>query len=1013
MKKIFIFLPICFFLFAAGNASAANSIVLISEIQAAGGASNDEFIELYNPTAGDIDLSGWSVQYRGGGAASYTKKNFSTGHIVPAHGFFLIAHSDYTGAVAANMSHSTFALSGTGGTVFLVNNQILLMADADDGETVVDGVAYGSGANLRPEAAPALAPGIGKSIARRITNGLMQDTDDNSADFVEKDMPDPQNAASAKLEPDAGDIQNQDNPSAGGSGAAAEETSRPAATSSAKHKLGDVVINEFVSDPADGEEEWVELYNATGKEIDLSGWIIEEGSGAKINLSGKIGASGENKFFVITKPKGNLNNSGDIIILRDGANNLIDQVTYGNWNDGNISDNAPTTGDPKSTARKLDGRNSFNNSEDFTVTFSPTKGKSNIIIFTDGEAEESEKYDHSDDIFISEIFPNPRGDDRAGEFVELYNAGERDINLSGWAIANGTKKYFIKAEAGGTPMIKAKSYLAIYRSQSKIALNNSGDSVKLFQPLKESAPPAVKYKEAVEGQSYNLIARNSGEWKWSEAVTPGKESIIKTINHAPIVDFDFPSEIFAGAPVVFDSSDTFDEDGDKLRYDWDFGDGVKNNLPNPEHTFLQAGKYKVKLIVGDGASETKKEKTINAAEWQYTVAAAGDTAGEKREIIINEILPSPEGDDKEGEWIELYNKGKLEVNLLGWKVEDNSKSHYRFTDDLRLGAGNFYLLERNESGLALNNNGDIIKLFSDIDELLDQVKYEDAPEGLSYARQNGRWVWTSVLTPGEENKIIVSEKEQKNPSTSSGQAKKWRGIVETTLEKIKEFDAGDFVKVKGTVAVKPGILGSQIFYIVGSPGIQVYSYYKKFPVLTVGDYVEVAGELSVAYGEMRLKTKEVDDIKVVEHRDPPAPTVFSCGDISEEQSGQLVKIAGEITEKKGSLAYLDDGTGEVEIYIKKTAGIDARKLKEGEEAAVTGIVSQSRGEIRILPRFNDDVAAKSADGEMPGEVVKENEWEVAARNKNKELFKYMLVIIVGFMAVMAALLTKGVIRIKK
>ncbi|MFH0923803.1 MAG: lamin tail domain-containing protein, partial [Candidatus Falkowbacteria bacterium] len=83
------------------------------------------------------------------------------------------------------------------------------------------------------------------------------------------------------------------------------------------YNLGDIVINEFVSDPTDNDVEWIELYNNTNKEIDLANWTIEEGSGAKTTLEGIIGSNNESKFFVIEKPKGNLNNKGDVIILRN------------------------------------------------------------------------------------------------------------------------------------------------------------------------------------------------------------------------------------------------------------------------------------------------------------------------------------------------------------------------------------------------------------------------------------------------------------------------------------------------------------------------------------------------------------------------------------------------------------------------------------------------------------------------------------------------------------------------
>ena len=138
-----------------------------------------------------------------------------------------------------------------------------------------------------------------------------------------------------------------------------------------KYKLGDIVINEFVSDPEDGEEEWVELYNNTDNKIDLNNWKIKDGSGSVTKLSGII-----QKYFVLKNPKGNLNNKGDIIKLYF-KNKLIDKVFYGTFN--NEKSDLENPQDPFSLARKMDAYNTFNNWEDFALTKQKTEGSSNII----------------------------------------------------------------------------------------------------------------------------------------------------------------------------------------------------------------------------------------------------------------------------------------------------------------------------------------------------------------------------------------------------------------------------------------------------------------------------------------------------------------------------------------------------------------------------------------------------------------------------------------------------------
>ncbi|MDD5032296.1 MAG: lamin tail domain-containing protein, partial [Patescibacteria group bacterium] len=518
-----------------------------------------------------------------------------------------------------------------------------------------------------------------------------------------------------------------------------------------KINLGDVVINEFVSDPADEEVEWIELYNATGKEIDLSGWTIEEGGGAKTNLSGILAASGKEKFLVVEKPKGNLNNSGDIIILRTGEEILIDQVAYGNWNDGDLANNAPAASDPNSLARKFDGQNSFNNLNDFSITAIKTKGTSNIIIAVAGEEEEEISaagkalYDYSDDIIISEILPNPVGSDNETEFIELYNKGEREVNLRGWGIGDDSKtKFKFKDDV----FVKNGRYLAVLRSESKIALNNNGDKVNLYQPLKETLQQIAEYKGAEEGRSYNW-ATSSREWIWSEITTPGKANIIKTVNHPPLVSFVCPEEIIVGQPVLFDSSDTIDEDGDKLKFSWDFGDGIKLDLASPEHAFLKAGNYLVKLAVSDGENEVSKEEILRILSSAGQPEKASEVSG-LFSVIINEVLPDPEGSDSE-EWIEFKNNGLGKVNLLGWQVDDieAGSQPYKISSDLWLPAGGFYLMERSESGLALNNADESIRLFNEAGDLVDEIYYEKSYSNESYARdENGKYFWTTALTPG-------------------------------------------------------------------------------------------------------------------------------------------------------------------------------------------------------------------------------------------------------------------------
>lgn len=204
----------------AASAPPTVNHIVISETQVSGIDAGDEFIELYNPTSGEIDLSSWSIQSLSGGATSTAgakKKHFEEGNRITPKGYFLIARrpddegrDGYRGAKPADLWQRTLLLSGsaTGTTIFLVNNQEAI-SGADD-PNIVDRLAYGSGTGLLPETASASLPTAGQSMERKAFRGGMCvssqgngeflgngcDTDSNISDFEIRALSNPQNSQS-------------------------------------------------------------------------------------------------------------------------------------------------------------------------------------------------------------------------------------------------------------------------------------------------------------------------------------------------------------------------------------------------------------------------------------------------------------------------------------------------------------------------------------------------------------------------------------------------------------------------------------------------------------------------------------------------------------------------------------------------------------------------------------------------------------------------------------------------
>ena len=86
-----------------------------------------------------------------------------------------------------------------------------------------------------------------------------------------------------------------------------------------------IVINEFESNPKEGSE-WIELYNPTNSDIDISNWEIWDGlsSPKKIYIVLESVVLNSNSYYVAEV--NNLNNGDEFLTLYDSESNLIDET---------------------------------------------------------------------------------------------------------------------------------------------------------------------------------------------------------------------------------------------------------------------------------------------------------------------------------------------------------------------------------------------------------------------------------------------------------------------------------------------------------------------------------------------------------------------------------------------------------------------------------------------------------------------------------------------------------------
>jgi PKD repeat protein len=640
--------------------------------------------------------------------------------------------------------------------------------------------------------------------------------------------------------------------------------------------------------------------------------------------------------------------------------------------------------------------------------------------------DKDKEQENRGELVITEIFPNPAGGS-GKEFIEFYNKGEKEIELKGRKVKNDLGQEFIfggiAAKATGITQeaVKPRKHFVLFRKDSKLILNNNGGKVELFPSDSDIPKQVLEYGRAEPGFSYVssdhinpdrlststekffIHSKTIKDWTWSKRSTPGGFNQIHSKNRPPTPLFSFFGAKGPKKRITFDASDTFDQDGDKLIYQWRFGDGVVvEDIVSPTHSYLEAGEYRVTLFVSDGRETSELSKDIVIGEQNGNNKKKPKKEEEKTqirrseaEIVINEVFPASAEENKE-EWVELLNAGEKEINVADWKLKNKRSRHQIYREnsrDISIDPKQIYLVKRNGNWLELEKEDDFVELLNKNGIVMDKVRYSRAFPGESLARgANGEMFWTTAPTPGKENEITVKDSFEIDSVLSDvsvgDDRQQESGFKKVPLKKTRELPAEEKIRTEGIVAVKPGVLGSQYFYIVGSAGVQVYNFYKDFPELNPGDEVQVKGEISeTRYGEKRIKTDKKEDIQILEHGDPPRPVKRTCDEIEDTAPGFLVEVAGEVVDKKGEKVYIKESSDPVLVYLQEGAGISISDIEEGERIKVAGLVSAFSDGKRILPRSGEDmeiIKNEESGAEIEADVAGTSTTSTAGLNSGQE-----------------------------
>jgi hypothetical protein len=139
---------------------------------------------------------------------------------------------------------------------------------------------------------------------------------------------------------------------------------------------------------------------------------------------------------------------------------------------------------------------------------------------TDTENTKTETKTYPTGILINEVLASAEGSDETGEWFEIFNSNNFEVDLSGWKIKDtiGTSKTF--TIPNGTKIL-ANGFLVFMRPETKITLNNDGDGLILQNPAEEIAD-SVEIPKAVKNVSF---AKFFSDWKETNNLTLGSKNI--------------------------------------------------------------------------------------------------------------------------------------------------------------------------------------------------------------------------------------------------------------------------------------------------------------------------------------------------------------------------------------------------------------------------------------------------------------------------------------------------------
>ncbi len=615
----------------------------------------------------------------------------------------------------------------------------------------------------------------------------------------------------------------------------------------------DVVINEIVFDPqnvwaefsgAGGDnikyndhptsstpdefDAYIELKNVSGDPVDFTGWIVgiaddptsqptfssisssfvyvSGGSFTGLPDSGYLVAGG---IFWDTVSESVLSGCNITVFSGNPATGgqLMDSVSFGDFDDGDTSDNAPglfSTG--KSTEAvllTLDGQRSGSDGTDYTRRFA-TPGKLNALIDIspplwagDPGILSAATGEVSGTIYITFDEEYDTASDETG--LTVYYAETGSFNTSDWRqnemiedIDSGVSP---DGEAGGfdftiTGLTPGVEYTIGIRAHDSAAPQSNEDTNTVTLTATAAA------EETVTAEVWTFLEEETGIYEPTEDVWPGEVLIVVVVDEDNQANTD-PDQMDTVTVSLEGLLDIEEMTLQEAEFNFDETTGIATGEPQPA---TDSGVFLGSILVSgtDHSNEDNDElEELPGTQIDISYSDPANAEGSQESIdyndclvqspvVITEIMWPGSHRSASDQWIEIQVLSDMEMDLGGWQVENlgtlNGSGTYTIPTDTVVPPGGYLVISKYDlqgsvilddldseqdvvlltySGLDLDKNGEQLVLTSSDGNIMDKANNSpwfagDGTTMYSMERQqvwNSEWEEWDYTGPGTEDNI--------------------------------------------------------------------------------------------------------------------------------------------------------------------------------------------------------------------------------------------------------------------